>query len=87
MTTEITVKDLEDDLVTQLDAIASENGQNLEGFVQSALTQIVNNHAARKQKGLATRIATRVRGIGLAEGETLAELPDDDIRNPFGDGP
>jgi len=85
--TEITVTNLEDDFVDQLDAIATENGQDLEGFIQSALTQIVNNYAAKKKTGLSSRIAERFRGIGLKDDETLGELPEQTVRNPFGDDP
>ena len=87
MATQITLEFRENDLVRQLGAMAAEHGQDLEPFVESALAQIVQNHAASKETGLSSRMSTRFDGVGLQDGEELRSPRPDGVRDPFDEGP
>lgn len=86
MTTHITLEFQQNDLVQQLGVMAAEHGQDLEPFVESALTQIVQGYAAAKENGLASRMSARFRGIGLRDGEELHSPSRDGVRDPFDAG-
>ncbi len=80
---DLTVKNLDNELINKLGVIAAENGQDLEAFVQSALNQIVSNHAAKQNPGLGSRMAARVQTIGLKSHELLPTMSNQVVRDPF----
>ncbi|MGL4512707.1 MAG: FitA-like ribbon-helix-helix domain-containing protein [Lacipirellulaceae bacterium] len=63
---ELTVRNLDDSVRDELDAMAREAGKSVEETVEDILRREVEKRAARANT-LGARIAARFRGVGLSE--------------------
>lgn len=79
---QILVRDIEDDVKERLQRRASRHGQSMEAEVRDILRDVVKQED-QPSNGLGTEIAALFKGIGLKEGEEIAELRGFRIKSPF----
>ena len=72
---QILVRNLEDTLKTRLQRRAKRHGHSMEAEARDILCNALRERE-KPRGGLGTEIANMFRGIGLREGEEIAELHD-----------
>jgi plasmid stability protein len=72
---QLLVRNLEDQLKTRLQRRAKRNGHSMEAEARDILRDALRQEEA-PAGGLGTEIANMFRGIGLREGEEIAEMHD-----------
>ncbi len=79
---QILVRDIDDDVKERLQKRAARHGQSMEAEVRDILRDSVKDEEIAS-RGLGSEMAALFQGIGLQEGEEIAELRGHAIRNPF----
>jgi plasmid stability protein len=79
---QILIRDIEDDVKERLQRRASRHGHSMEAEVRDILRDVVKQEDP-PSNGLGTEIAALFKGIGLREGEEIAELRGFGITSPF----
>lgn len=79
---QILVRDIEDEVKERLQRRASRHGHSMEAEVRDILRDVVKQED-QPSNGLGTEIAALFKGIGLREGEEIAELRGFGIISPF----
>jgi plasmid stability protein len=72
---QILVRNLDDSLKTRLQRRAKRHGRSMEAEVRDILCNVLRERE-KPRGGLGTEIANMFRGIGLREGEEIAEIHD-----------
>jgi plasmid stability protein len=79
---QILVRDIDNDVKERLQRRAARHGRSMEAEVRDILRDSVKDEAIASG-GLGSEIAALFKGIGLRDGEDIAELRGHTIRDPF----
>ncbi len=67
--TDIQLKNIDPNQFVQLEELAAEQGQTVDVYVASLLSDLLRKRTADREKGLGSRIAKRFENLGLQDGE------------------